>query len=137
MRTTADTLYLVADKGCKIFDGDLDDYANWLAESRVTETAPDAAKSQRKEARAAEEKSRQEKLVQRRPLLKELEKLEKNLAAWQSEKTQLETRLGDPALYTNPDRALLESLQKRQAELSDDIDAAELRWLEIHELLEA
>ncbi len=137
LRTTADTLYLVADKGCKIFDGDLDDYANWLAESRVTETAPDAAKSQRKEARAAEEKSRQEKLAQRRPLLKELEKLEKNLAAWQSEKTQLETRLGDPALYTNPDRALLESLQKRQAELSDDIDAAELRWLEIHELLEA
>ncbi|CAG1772514.1 partial putative ABC transporter ATP-binding protein YheS, partial [uncultured bacterium] len=133
----ADTLYLVADQGCKVFDGDLDDYANWLAESRVVEAAPDTAKLQRKEARAAEEKSRQEKLAQRRPLMKELEKLEKNLASWQGEKTLLETRLGDPALYTTPDRALLESLQKRQAELSGDIETAELRWLEIHELLEA
>ncbi len=136
LRTTADTLYLVADQGCKVFEGDLDDYANWLAESRQAVTTPDAAKAQRKETRAAEEKSRQEKLAQRRPLVKEVEKLEKQLAGWQDEKTQLDTRLTDPALYTNPDRALLEGLLKRQAELTNDIETAEMRWLEIHELLE-
>jgi ATP-binding cassette subfamily F protein 3 len=136
LRTTADSLYLVADRGCKLFDGDLDDYANWLTESRQAAVAPDAAKAQRKETRAAEEKSRQEKLAQRRPLLKEADQLEKKLSGWQAEKNQLEQRLADPALYTNPDRALLESLTKRQAELSHDIETAEMRWLEIHELLE-
>jgi ATP-binding cassette subfamily F protein 3 len=137
LRTTVDSLYLVADHTCKLFEGDLDDYAQWLSESRQPASTSDTtAKAERKEARAAEEKARQEKLAQRRPLLKEVEKLEKNLANWQSEKQLLDERLGEPVLYTNPDRTLLESLLKRQAELGSSIESAEFRWLEIQETLE-
>ncbi|MBU3736223.1 MAG: ATP-binding cassette domain-containing protein [Methylobacterium sp.] len=137
LRTTADALYLV-DSGCvSAFDGDLDDYAAWLTERRTPALTPDAGKASRREAREVEEKLRQQKLAQRRPLLKEAEKIEQQLAGWGQEKHQLDQRLGDPALYANPDRMLLESLLKRQAELGAAIDSAELRWLEIQEQLEA
>jgi len=137
LRTTADTLYLVADERCSVFDGDLDDYANWLATSRQTVSTPDAVKAQRKENRAAGEKSRQDKVAQHKPLQKEAEKLEKQLAGWQNDKTQLDTLLADASLYTSDDPKPLEALLKRQAELASNIETAELRWLEIHELLES
>ena len=138
LRTTADSLYLVDSGKMTPFEGDLDDYANWLAEQRnaATAAAPDENKAARKEAREMAEKTRQQLLAQRRPLVKEAEKLEKLMPGWQQEKDQLDERLGDPALYASPDRTLLESLLKRQAQLATDIENAELRWLEIQEELE-
>jgi ATP-binding cassette, subfamily F, member 3 len=97
---------------------------------------PDESKAARREARENAEKNRQQLLAQRRPLVKEAEKLEKLMPGWQQEKDQLDERLGDPALYSNPDRTLLESLLKRQAQLANDIEHAEMRWLEIQEQLE-
>jgi ATP-binding cassette subfamily F protein 3 len=137
LRTTADSLYLVDAGRMTTFDGDLDDYANWLAEQRNTATTPAPDRNARREAREATEKTRQERLARRRPLVKESDTLEKRLTGWQQEKSQLDTRLGDPALYTSADRALLESLLKRQAELARDIETAEARWLEVHEQLES
>ncbi|HEY3431036.1 MAG TPA: ATP-binding cassette domain-containing protein [Rhodocyclaceae bacterium] len=141
LRTTCDDLWLVADGQAKPFDGDLDDYARWLAEQRSAEKAAsqplDADKSARKEARAESQAQKQALLVQRRPLLKELEKLEKNLAAWQTEKADVDEKLADPELYVAADKVPMERLLKRQAELGNNVDTAEMRWLEIQEALEA
>jgi ATP-binding cassette subfamily F protein 3 len=136
LRTTADALYLVADGRCTVFDGDLDDYANWLAEQRNSASAPAPDKIARRVEREAAEKTRQERLTQRRPLSKEASTLEKQLASWQHEKNLLENQLVDPALYLNPDRALLESLLKQQTGLARSMETAETRWLEIQEQLE-
>ena len=139
LRTTADSLYLIDAGKMTTFDGDLDDYANWLAEQRnaTPSSMPDEGKAARREARENAEKNRQQQLAQRRPLMKEAEKLEKLMPGWQQEKDLLDERLGDPALYGNPDRTLLESLLKRQAQLANDIENAETRWLEIQEQLES
>ncbi|HEX8964264.1 MAG TPA: ABC transporter ATP-binding protein, partial [Rhodocyclaceae bacterium] len=59
------------------------------------------------------------------------------MAAWQAELSPLEERLADPATYASSDRAALEQLQKRQAELAAAIAAAESRWLEVQEQLDA
>ncbi|HEX5392466.1 MAG TPA: ATP-binding cassette domain-containing protein, partial [Rhodocyclaceae bacterium] len=140
LRTTCDDLWLVADGQAKPFDGDLDDYANWLAEQRNAERAGDKSASEdkaaRKEARAESKEQRQALLAQRRPLVKEAEKLEKQLASWNGEKGLLDQRLADSALYTSGDNALLQTLLKRQAELTESIDTAEMRWLEIQDVLE-
>jgi ATP-binding cassette subfamily F protein 3 len=136
LRTTADSLYLVDAGKLTLFDGDLDDYAVWLSEQRNAVSTPNPNKNARKEARAATEKTRHEMLSRRRSLVKEAEKLEKQLPVWQQEKDQLDICLAEPALYTNPDRALLENLLKRQAELADNIETAESRWLELQEQLE-
>ncbi|MEN9428026.1 MAG: hypothetical protein RLZZ220_2375, partial [Pseudomonadota bacterium] len=73
----------------------------------------------------------------RRPLQKELDQLDKKLGPWNAEKAQLDERLADPALYTGPDAGEVPKLLKRQAELTGKIDEAELRWLELHEALDA
>jgi ATP-binding cassette subfamily F protein 3 len=138
LRTTCDELWLVADGRATPFDGDLDDYAAWLAKQRSADRAaePDKAadKEARQAARLANEAARKSAVAARRTLTREAEKLEKQIAQWQSEKARLDEQLADPALYA--DREKLTGLLKRQAELAALIDPAELRWLEIHETLE-
>jgi ATP-binding cassette subfamily F protein 3 len=140
LRTTADELWLVADGRAQPFDGDLDDYAAWLATQRQRGRAVDPDKPERQEARAGNPPSKKaaqaELRNQRRPLVKEIEKLDKQLAGWQDEKAQLDSRLADPELYAANDRPLIESLSQRQAELASAIETAEARWMEIHEKLD-
>jgi len=87
--------------------------------------------------RAQAAADRQARLVARRPLVKELEQIDKRLAAWNKEKAELDAKLADPALYTGPQAGEVPALNKRQAELAERIEEAELRWLELHEALEA
>ncbi|HWT53415.1 MAG TPA: ATP-binding cassette domain-containing protein [Rhodocyclaceae bacterium] len=142
LRTTADALYLVADGKVQPFDGDLDDYANWLAEQRTAEKAQalqsgDPGREERKEARKLAAADRQALLVKRRPLLKESEKLEQQIARWQVQRSELEAQLADPVLYEKNDGALIQKLNQEQAAVAEKIDTAEMRWLELQEQLEA
>ena len=140
LRTCADELLLVADGKVTEFDGDLDDYAAWLAAQRSAEKAaePDVAaeKSERLALRADAKANRQALLAQRRPLLKEIEQLERKLAKWNEEKAALEVSFADPAFYTSVDRVKSEEMHKQAALLGEQIEEAEMRWLEVHEVLE-
>jgi ATP-binding cassette subfamily F protein 3 len=140
LATVTDELWLVADGGARPFDGDLDDYANWLAAQRALRQSPRTQtedRSERRQRREADAAARQEILQKRRPLLKELEKLEAQLAALAAESRTLETRLADPALYApQSDRQQHETLARRQKEITATQEAAECRWLEIQEALE-
>jgi ATP-binding cassette subfamily F protein 3 len=143
LRATCDRFLLVDDGRLTPFDGDLDDYKSWLAQRRaadaVANQCPDKAadKATRKADREQAAADRQARLVARRPLLKELEQLDKKLAPWTAEKARLDERLADPDLYTGPEAGDVPKLLKRQGELTDRIDEAEMRWLELHEALEA
>jgi len=143
LRATCDRFLLVDNGRLTPFDGDLDDYKNWLAQRRAADAAaaqcPDKAadKASRKADREAAAADRQARLTARRPLLKELDQLDKKLAPWHAEKAALDERLADPALYTGPEAGDVPKLLKRQAELTDRIDTAEMRWLELHEALDA
>lgn len=143
LRASCDRLLLVDAERLQPFDGDLDDYRDWLAEKRAqaAEAAkcPDRAadKAARKADREQSAAERQARLAARRPLVKERDQLEKKLAGWQGEKKLLDARLADPALYSGAEMAQLQTLLKRQAELAGWIDDAELRWLDISEQLEA
>ena len=137
LRTTVDELWLVADGAAQPFDGDLDDYAAWLAQRRnavrPAEAGPDSGREQRIEDRAAKKSAQAE----RRRLEKEAEKLEQQLAGWQEEKSALEARLADPALYAASGRDEIGRLTSRRDQLAVDMEAAEARWLDIHIRLEA
>ncbi|MDR0776292.1 MAG: ATP-binding cassette domain-containing protein [Azonexus sp.] len=141
LRTCADELLLVADGKVAAFDGDLDDYAAWLASQRNAEKAPQpeiaAEKSERQQQRAEVKASRQALLAQRRPLLKEIEQLEKKLARWNEDKAALEAQFADPDFYARVDRLQSEEMHRQAAALGEQIETAELRWLEVHEALEA
>jgi ATP-binding cassette subfamily F protein 3 len=145
LRATCDELWLVADGKVTPFDGDLDDYAEWLNQSRAAEKTAEREKSQRRRESTADDERRKQsvasgssamKLAESRPLKKESEKLEQQLAEWQGELKLLETRLADQSLYASADTRLLDDLTLRQSLLAQNIETAEARWLEINELLE-
>ncbi len=139
LRTTCDRFMLVADGKAEVFDGDLDDYKQWLA----TTDKPVAVVGKETQEKPAQKNSyaqnkadRQARIAERRPLMKEVDGLEKKLSGWQGEKQLLEQQLADPAIYQSSSSSQLQALLKRQGELTGWIDAAEHRWLELQEQLE-
>ena len=139
LRATCDEFILVADGHATNFDGDLDDYGQWLTFQRLKDkqaTQVDVIDKSNKNDRALNKADKQARTLLRRPLLKELDQLEINIERWQQEKRACDERLNDGDIYTNSDKSQLQELLKRQAELSSLIEGAEERWLELHELLE-
>lgn len=140
LRATCDQFVLVADGKAQTFDGDLEDYSQWLNEQRLKEKQ--AAQSQapdkpNKNDRAQNKAERQARIAERRPLLKELELIERNMAQMQKDKKTCDERLNDTELYSTADKTELQQLLKTQAELASKLETAEERWLELHEQLEA
>ncbi len=139
LRATCDRFILVADGKAEVFDGDIDDYRDWLASQESAQKQAEKVveeKSANRNDRAHNKAERQARLAERRPLIKESEKLEADMALWQKEKSQIDERLSDPVLYAAADKTGLQSLLKRQGELTQTIAQAEERWLELQEQLE-
>ena len=142
LRATCDKFMLVAHGKAEVFDGDLDDYKDWLntqklADKQSLEAENPVTASANKVDRAQAKADRQARIAERRPLLKELEQIEANMPKWEKEKQQLDQQLADPNLYTQGDKTLLQDLLKRQAAMTEQLETAELRWLELQEKLEA
>ena len=140
LRATCDEFILVADGSAEPFESDLEGYSAWLNEQRLKEkqaTQLIVENKPNKNDRAANKIERQARIAARRPLLKEIEQLDNNIAQWHIEKTKCDERLNDSALYATNDKTELQQLLKKQSELSSQIETAEMRWLELHELLEA
>jgi len=140
LRASCDQFILVADGKAEAFDGDLEDYSQWLNEQRLKEKQ--AAQVQvtdkpNKNDRAQNKAERQARIAERRPLLKELEQIERNMAQMQVDKNTCDDRLNDTELYSVSDKTELQQLLKTQAELAAKLETAEERWLELHEMLEA
>jgi ATP-binding cassette subfamily F protein 3 len=141
LRATCDQFILVSDGKVSPFEGDLEDYKAWLDTQKIAETAlqpsDSVTLSTNKIDRAQSKADRQARIAERRPLLKELEQVENNMGAWQQEKAVLDNQLADPNLYAQNDKTLLQNLLKQQSEVTQKLEVAEMRWLELQEQLEA
>ncbi|MDD2832552.1 MAG: ATP-binding cassette domain-containing protein [Methylotenera sp.] len=140
LRASCDQFVLVAEGKATQFEGDLEDYSQWLNEQRVKEkqaTQSQLSSKPNKNDRATNKAERQARIAERRPLLKELEQLEQRMAKIHADKTACDEQLNDAALYSAADKTALQQLLKTQAELSSHLEMAEYRWLELHEQLEA
>ncbi len=143
LRATCDRFLLVDGGRVEPFDGDLEDYRDWLVQRRAVADAaarcPDqsADKANRKVGREQAAADRQARLAARRPLVKERDQLERKLSGWQAELGLLDQRLADPALYGESDSARVQDLLRRHAELTAWIESAEERWLELEDALDA
>jgi ATP-binding cassette, subfamily F, member 3 len=147
LRATCDNFVLVAHGKAEVFDGDLDDYKTWLASQKTQNNDALQANSHAASSVGQDNKiannyaqnkaERQARIVARRPLLKECSQIEAHLEKWNTEKSHIDARLNEPQLYENADKTELQNLLKKQADLTQNIEDAELRWLTIHEELEA
>ena len=135
LRGACDRFLLVANGAVTAFDGDLEDYAAWLARGAGAPQADDdqaASTPSRREQRRLEAEARN-RLT---PLRAEQRKLESLLERLTAEQRQIESRLADPATYAaTADEQ--RRLTARHGELSRQIPALEERWLEVAATLEA
>ena len=130
LASTCDSLWLVADGRCVVFDGDLDGYACWL----TTRDKPQAAES--KPGAAASAKDRRKASADDRALRATVKKLDAELNKLHVQLETLDARLADPALYAQHS-AEAGKLQKEQAELRKRVKTAEEQWLAAADQLEA
>jgi len=157
LRSTADEFILVADGKVEPFNGDLDDYRQWL-EQRTRAAARQAAKVQPQaqgasvpaappEAAAAVPKAAAAKATaakthdgrstggQRKPIEREIAKLEQEIERLTTEKARLDALLGDPDLYLPPRQAELAAALARSGDIGKRLDLAEADWMARQETL--
>jgi ATP-binding cassette, subfamily F, member 3 len=135
LRGACDSFLLVANGSVTPFDGDLEDYATWLAKSGKARATPeDAAPAtpSRQEQRRLDAEARN-RLT---PLRNEQRRIEDQLAKLVGEREQLEAQLADPATYTKPAEEG-RRLTQRHAEVVREVGTLEERWLEVMSEFEA
>ena len=141
LRATADELWLAADGNLSPFDGDLDDYRQWVLEERSAQVARaqkprNVAAIDRKAQRREEAQERQRLASLRKPYEQELAQLEKELAELASEKQTLDDWLASPDAYVDETRQRLKETLTRQGDLTWRLARAEAAWLQLQTTLE-
>jgi len=165
LREVCDEFWLVADGKVGPFDGDLDDYQKWLLEqskeaakqakeaarqaaklpgassaaavaepvvAAVVEAAP-AAPVFKREDRKASGQARQRLAEQTKPLRREMEQIDATLNKLADERTALEGELASGSAAA----ARIAELGKRLKAIHDELESAELRWLELSAQVDA
>jgi ATP-binding cassette, subfamily F, member 3 len=130
---TADRLWLVAEQRVRPFEGDLDDYRDLLL-GRGTEASVKSGGDG--DGRRTERKRRAELRAQLAPLRETARAAERELERLGADRARLARKLADSQTYDLPGSEL-QALLRRQAEVNAAIEAAEARWLEAAEALEA
>jgi len=137
LRAVCDEFWLVGRGQVQPFDGDLDDYQQYLLDEakRLREAAkaeaapaPTAAPQQQRKADAQQ---RQQLAALTRPLKKEMEQAEARMARLQSEKDALEARLA--AALPPPELA---EAGRRLKAVNDELETLEERWLALSAQIE-
>ena len=147
LRATTDEFLIVADGQLTSFDGDLDDYRDWLFKTRVktsasanepskTTTPISAPITDRKEEKRIDPKERQRLSNQRKPLEKRLQKIEAEIGDAQSQKASIELTLADSTVYEEPRKTELTQLLEKQHRCTALLEQLESEWLQIQESLE-
>jgi ATP-binding cassette subfamily F protein 3 len=142
IRATTDALWLVSDGRVAPFDGDLDDYRDWVLgrKKRSTAAATDATPASdapdRKTQKRAEAERRQRAYAERKPLATRLAAVEEAMATLSAENAALEAWLASPDAYTDANRERLKAGVARQGDLGWQIARLEAEWLALAEAID-
>ena len=122
------------------FDGDLEDYQQWLTEVQKQENQPEeSAKDNANSAQARKDQKRREAELrtQTQPLRKEIARLEKEMEKLNATLAAVEEKLGDSELYDQSRKAELTDCLQTQAKTKSSLEECEMAWLDAQEQLEA
>ena len=158
LNSIADEFLLVADGCATPFDGDLEDYARWLATRSNAASGPAAATVaaplpppvkavpaaaarpiaapvENAEQRRTRKRSEAEARNKLAPLRATVSASEQQLEKLSRERVAVERQLEAADLYLPAGKARLSALLQRQREIASEIPAVEARWLEAQERL--
>ncbi|ARU92402.1 ABC transporter ATP-binding protein [Tatumella citrea] len=139
IRATTDELYLVDAGNVAVFDGDLDDYQQWLTTQQKNSVPQETAKPEQDnsaQARKDQKRREAELRAQTQPLRKKIEQLEKRMSALQNTLSENEQLLSQPDIYEQSRKADLTAALKIQAESQSALEECEMEWLDLQEQLE-
>lgn len=140
LRSTTDDLYLVHDGKVEAFEGDLEDYQQWLSDQQRQASAdatPKADSANSAQARKDQKRRDAELRTQTQPLRKQIEKLEKQMEKHNTQLADAENKLSDSAIYQQSRKADLTAALQQQATAKSALEACEMEWLEAQEELES
>jgi ATP-binding cassette subfamily F protein 3 len=129
-----DVLPLVADGLVSDFDGDLEDYSNWL-EKRSGATATPAAPRARGEGKRKQRRAETDPRQDPGPRRQEIKGIETSLEKLGQERTRLEKELASMDFSRDPAHA--RKVSERHAGVLREVEQLETRWLELSERLES
>ncbi len=154
LRTTVDSFWIVADGCVQTFDGDLEDYRDWLTQHQANARREDAAARQalrsdtsaitegdggtvdRKQQKREEAEQRQRLAILRKPIDTKLAKVEKELEQVQTKISTLDALIADPDLYSDTRRQERLTSLAEHGELTKRANLLEEQWLELQTELE-
>lgn len=137
LRSCCDEFLLIDDGICQAWDGDLDDFADWLVShsNAARDCSSEAATGTLSRRDARREAARHRAALQ--PLTKRIQAIEAELAKLQSDLVAVQTQLADPELYIQPDKTRVADLTRVDSSLRDAICLLEDEWVECHGNLDA
>jgi ATP-binding cassette subfamily F protein 3 len=151
LRATTEEFIIVADGRLQPFDGDLDDYKDWLFQTKLgkgtaalpaaqeSKAAPVAAPvpaAERKEQKRVEAEERQRVAALKKPIENRIKRIEEQMAKLNAKKAGIDAKLLEPSIYDAANKDELKSLVADQAFCSRDLGQLEKEWLELQEQLE-
>lgn len=138
LESVVDEFWLVNDGAVTPFEGDLNQYQQWLQEHcwRVAAKPAPTEKQNTAKNKKAQKRVEAEKRKQLAPLKKKLEKIEKDIAALELKKASIEELLADVTLYEDQNKTKLQSTMADANAVQQDLSRLEQEWFTLSETLE-
>ncbi|UOD30258.1 ATP-binding cassette domain-containing protein [Massilia violaceinigra] len=161
LRATTDQFIIVADGKLQPFDGDLDDYKDWLFQTKLGKgttvlpaagkdnktafpvaaavaapAAPVVDKKDQKEQKRQDAEQRQRTAALRKPIEGKIKRLEEQIAKRNEQKADVDGKLGEASIYEAANKAKLKTLLADQSFYKKDLAQLEAEWMELQEQLE-
>jgi ATP-binding cassette, subfamily F, member 3 len=142
LESCVDEFYLVANGQVSEFSGDIDDYQQWLNDDKklTLQSTKNASKLSTNNDSSIDKKQQRQQQAELRkvaaPLKKQAQQYEKKIQLWQNQLAEVETILGDSAIYQAENKTRLAELMKEQGKLKHSIEENEMLWLDLEEQIE-
>lgn len=142
LKTVTDELVMVHDGKADEFEGDLDDYADFikkhLQQQQHQKTEEEIGDNAGKEVSRKQQRQQEaERRKQLQPLRNELKKLEKQLDILNEKKQQLENELADPNSYSDENKEILKQRIREKSALDQQLEDIEMAWMDASEAYDA
>lgn len=139
LESCVDEFYLVANGQVSDFNGDIDDYQQWLNDDKKQTVKSTKSIGSDSDKGLDKKQLRQQQAELRKkaaPLKKQADSLEKKIHQWQEELAKVEALLSDSDMYQAERKGELTGLLKSQGCLKSDIEEKEMLWFELSEEIE-
>ena len=146
LKTVTDELIIVHDRKAEEFDGDLDDYAVFINQSKLiaknsnTNLDEETSSANQVEVNLSKKEQRQQDANRRKqlqPLMNKLKKSEQRLDELTTKKETLEKQLADPDIYLEEKKENLKKVLFDKTKIDKELNQVEAEWMTISEELES